>query len=249
MFGNRKRKIIDIYHYSDKGDRKRNEDTCAVYQKKEKEYLFAVADGLGGHGEGARASQLAVNTMLENFKEIELNNPEQLSDWFQDCNKRILNIQTTNCQMKTTLVVLHIKDNLAMWAHIGDTRLYHFVDGKISDQTCDHSVSQMAVFSGEIKPEEIRGHIDRNRLLRAIGSDQNNKAEISDRIELRGKSHAFLLCTDGFWEYVYEHEMEEAFSNASTAEEWINNMLIYVRKRIKQENDNNTAIAVIVNRK
>lgn len=247
MFGSRKRKIVDIYYYSDRGGRETNEDTCAVYQKKKKEYLFVVADGLGGHGEGGRASQIAVSTILKNFKKKELNNPKQLCDWFEECNEQILKIQSVNCHMKTTLVVLHIKDNLAMWAHIGDTRLYHFVDGKISDQTCDHSVSQMAVFRGEIKPEEIRGHVDRNRLLRAIGNEQKNKAEISERIELKGNSHSFLLCTDGFWEYVYEQEMEESLLRASTAEEWIKHMQIYAEKRIKQKNDNHSAIAVIVN--
>ena len=249
MFGNLIKETMDIFQYSDIGGRQINEDTCAVFHKKRKEHCFVVADGLGGHGCGAQASQTAVASISEIFLSDELEYPEDFLAWFQKANKAVFDIQSTNCKMKTTLVALYIKDNDAMWAHIGDSRLYHFVNGRLVEQTLDHSVSQMAVLCGEISSDEIRGHIDRNRLLRALGREENVRIEVSEKINLKGKKHAFLLCTDGFWEYIYENEMEEALLAADSAEQWMNNMLVYMKSHMKKGNDNNTAIAIIVNEK
>lgn len=241
-----KRKPVDICHHSNIGGRPENEDSFTVY-KKGKKYLCAVADGLGGHGGGAKASQTAIDIIHKNMNQQELENPKQFLDWFQECNDEVYKLQSAQCQMKTTLVVLYINNTYASWAHIGDSRLYHFVNGKIEHQTFDHSVSQMAVFRGEITSAEIRGHIDRNKLLRAIGREQNVKIDISEKISLKENKHAFLLCTDGFWEYIYENEMEEALKEASSAQEWMNNMLVYINDRVKKGNDNNTAVAVMIN--
>lgn len=249
MFGRFFKKPIDIFSYSNIGGRQENEDTCAVFEKQKNEYCCVVADGLGGHGGGARASRTAAAVISEHFLSDEIENPEDFNTWFQKANQAVLEIQSPDCRMKTTLVTLYIKDKSAMWAHIGDSRLYHFVEGKLAGQTLDHSVSQMAVFRGEITPEEVRGHVDRNRLLRALGSEKNIRIDVSEESSLKGKQHAFLLCTDGFWEYIYETEMEEALAGASSAKEWLQNMLGYMKRRMRKDNDNNTAITVIVNEK
>ena len=128
--------------------------------------------------------------------------------------------------------------------HIGDSRLYHFRDGKLLKQTTDHSVSQMAVFMGEITTHEIRFHEDRNKVLRALGSN-SAKAEISEETELEEGRDAFLLCTDGFWEYVYEQEMEQALSQADSPKDWIRRMQKILQTRVPADNDNFTAAAVI----
>lgn len=133
-----------------------------------------------------------------------------------------------------------------MWAHIGDSRLYHFLDGELIEQTFDHSVSQMAVLRGEISQEEIRGHVDRNRLLRAIGREDTIKIDCSDIVDMEGEDHAFLLCTDGFWEYVTEDEMEKDLRKSRSPGEWLDRMLKRLDKRTrKKNNDNNSAVAIM----
>ena len=145
--------------------------------------------------------------------------------------------------MKTTLVFLYIEDGCARWMHIGDSRLYHFSGGHLQSQTMDHSVSQMAVLMGEITPQEIRFHEDRNRVLRALGGD-NAKPDVSAPVILTGGNDAFLLCTDGFWEYVYEEEMEKTLQNAKTPQEWLKSMETILRTRTPADSDNFTAAAV-----
>ena len=63
-------------------------------------------------------------------------------------------------------------------------------------------------------------------------------------MQLELGSHAFLLCSDGFWEYVLEEEMEEDLRISSNEEEWIVRMHARLCKRIPSDNDNNTAAAV-----
>ena len=127
--------------------------------------------------------------------------------------------------------------------HVGDSRLYHFRDGKLQKQTTDHSVSQMAVFMGEITTHEIRFHEDRNKVLRALGSD-SCKAELSQQLRVEEGRDAFLLCTDGFWEYVYEDEMEKTLREADSPKDWIRAMEKILKTRVTAGNDNYTAAAL-----
>ena len=145
--------------------------------------------------------------------------------------------------MKTTLVFLTLEDGQARWMHVGDSRLYHFRSGKLQTQTMDHSVSQMAVLMGEITPREIRFHEDRNRVLRALGGD-NAKPELSHTVMLTGGEDVFLLCTDGFWEYVYEEEMEALLKKCASPKKWLAEMEKLVHSRAPSDNDNFTAAAV-----
>lgn len=168
-----------------------------------------------------------------------------LTDWARQANRAVLALQTRQCAMKTTLVLLTLEPGRAAWAHVGDSRLYHFVDGKLAFQTRDHSVAQIGVMLGEITLDEIRFHEDRSRVLRALGQDEELNVETREEPLGPGR-HAFLLCSDGFWEYVLEAEMEAALAEASDPEDWIARMRAYLQGRIPPGNDNNTAAAVWV---
>ena len=236
---------MDTFFYSDLGGRTENEDSATILEEPGKGMLAVIADGLGGHGGGAKASQTAMRTVLELFSAKKVTEPADLSPWFEQANQQVSALQTPDCKMKTTMVMLHIKDDMAMWAHVGDSRLYHFVNGKLTEQTMDHSVSQMAVFRGEITQDQIRGHEDRNRLTSALGGSGKIKPELSEKIALSGAEHAFLLCTDGFWEYVYEEEMAQALQGAASARDWMEKMGQCLVSHAKPGHDNNSAAAVI----
>lgn len=235
----------DTFFYSDIGGRSENEDSATIMEEPGKGCLAVVADGLGGHGGGAEASQVALQTVLELFAKTAVSMPQELLPWFEAANQAVCAMQTPKCRMKTTMVMLHIRDDMAMWAHVGDSRLYHFVNGRLVEQTVDHSVSQMAVFRGEITLREIRGHEDRNRLTSAIGKQGVVNAELSERVSLAGLNHAFLLCSDGFWEYVYEEEMEECLNSSRTAREWMEKMARCLISHAKPGHDNNSAAAIL----
>ena len=232
--------------YTDVGGREVNEDSVGEWDNNGS-YCFVLADGLGGHGRGECASAMAVQTALELF---ETENPETYLDTcFTTAQQNILDEQGRNqelADMKTTMVVLTVDAQGAKWGHIGDSRLYYFEKNKLIGRTLDHSVPQMLVNAGEIKEKDIRGHEDRNRLLRVLGSPWGNHS-----YELSGaestKRQAFLLCSDGFWELIEEKTMLQLLKKAATVEEWLDMMVEEVKTNGQgKEMDNNSAIAVWV---
>lgn len=239
---------MDFDLLTNQGERDNNEDSVGMIENNG-EYCFVVADGLGGHGFGEVASGLAVKTILESFVEKGLNG-DFLGEAIQKAQNHVLEKQTQNrdfCDMKTTLVVLHINSETARFAHVGDSRLYYFCGGKLKKRTLDHSVPQMLVLSGEIKEKEIRHHDDRNRLLRVIGTPWNGpKYEISEEIHLKKtKRNAFLLCTDGFWELIDEKTMVRFLKQARTCNEWNRLMQEYIVQAGKGTGmDNYSAVAI-----
>lgn len=234
---------ISTAYVSDAGGREKNDDTVRIIQQPDGICVF-VGDGLGGYDGGRIASSTAANVIEEYRNKESFLDEVHMQRAAVMANEAVFEQQKTRRgQMKTTLVVLSIEDDKARWMHVGDSRLYHFVNGKLRCQTMDHSVSQVAVLMGEITQKEIRFHEDRNRVLRALGSE-NAKPDISPVTNLSAEKEAFLLCTDGFWEYVYENEMEQALQAAKTPQEWLDEMLKLLRKRVPEDNDNYSAAVI-----
>lgn len=235
--------MIQTASYTDVGGRPANEDTVRLSTREGGRLCALVADGLGGHGGGAQASAAAAEVICSAWDGRA--DPAALTEWTRQANRKVLSLQTRQCAMKTTLVLLALEPGKAAWAHVGDSRLYHFVDGRLAFQTRDHSVAQIGVMLGEITLDEIRFHEDRSRVLRALGQDEDLNVEAAEQPLAPGR-HAFLLCSDGFWEYVLEPEMEATLARASDPEDWIARMRVYLKDRIPADNDNNTAAAVWV---
>ena len=236
---------VSTFGYSDIGGRPTNEDNGGIYVYTDK-IIAVAADGLGGEGGGDIASLIALEELSRCGTEGELPDKETICACFKNANERILKRQQDAAAMKTTAVYLCIYKHRSVWAHIGDSRLYHFYQGKLSHFTLDHSVSQMAVLMDEIERKDIPKHPGRNRLLKALGCvEEDMEPQISEPILLQPGSHAFLLCTDGFWEYLEENEIEESLLYAQTAEEWVNRLRGYITKRCSRDHDNNTAMAII----
>lgn len=232
------------------GDRAYNEDYAGVRQRGNA-FCFVLADGLGGHGGGARASSLAAETVLEDFAR----QGEVQGDYLQGCMQRaqtqLLEEQRREgCpfQMKTTMVVLLADAHAMLWGHIGDSRLYYFKNKRYVQRTADHSVPQMLVTAGEVSENRIRGHADRNRLLRVMGTEwgTHSGCEISGRLQQTGDD-AFLLCSDGFWEWIGERKMCSTLRHSKTPGAWLERMEKSVKKSGRAGSmDNYTAIAVFL---
>jgi serine/threonine protein phosphatase PrpC len=230
------------------GDRTCNEDS-AVCVERDGTYCFVVADGLGGHGKGEVASGKLVDVFKRAFESGPKENGAFLDAAFLKAQDEILAMQRAANQrsdMKTTAVALSILDGRCQWGHIGDSRLYLFQKNKIKTRTLDHSVPQMLVLSGEIREKQIRSHPDRNRLLRVVGVNWDAPQYVlSDECDLAA-CQAFLLCSDGFWEWIDEKKMRAFLKKSAAADLWLDQMMREVEKNGSgREMDNYTAIAVI----
>ena len=238
-----------MIHYAsvhEQGGRKYQEDFLGVFCQNNFG-VFALADGLGGHGLGDLASECVVRYAFEQYV------PGcEASEYFQEVflggNERLLQIQDQRNDMrsaKTTLVCAVVEEGMLQAAYIGDSRLYYFRQGKIQFCTADHSVLQMLVQAGEIRPDEIRKHPDRNRLLRVLGErDRPIKYQEISPIPLT-PGDQILLCTDGFWEYVLEEEMEKDLAKARNPDDWMSRMRRKVRRRgFWERQDNYSALGI-----
>lgn len=230
------------------GGREINEDYC-MFEQRDGFMCCIVADGLGGHKGGQMASKTAAGRIMEAFFEFPDVTPERMLYCFEEAQSAVMELQAGNRllhSMKTTAVVLLCGHRQALWGHIGDSRLYYFKGGSLVFQTRDHSVPQAMVNAGEIREKDIRFHEDRNRLLRAIGQHQPPRFEILEEAVPIRAGDAFLLCTDGFWEYVYENEMVKDLRKSHHPKAWLDLMEKRLNRRADRGHDNYTAVAVML---
>jgi len=232
---------ISAAYYSSIGGRDKNEDSLALQENKDN-VLAIVADGLGGHAHGEIASRLAVNTVTAQLGQAQIC-VFSLEKAISDSNRLIMEDPQSK-GMKSTVAVVWFDNTYCLAGTVGDTRIYQFRDGKIVFQSKDHSVTQLEVLAGDLKEEEIRGNKDRNRLIRALGAKDEVKSDI---VPLKiCKGDAFLLCSDGFWESIWEEDMLKTLNEEMSAQEWLSNMRKIAESNMKDDCDNNTAICIII---
>ena len=224
--------------YTDPGKRENNEDSLGLFPAGGG-LLALVADGLGGHADGEIASRLAVSRVSG---ELEAAEPEEdtLAYALIHADKAI---RDTRTGALTTLAALWLKDTLALEAHVGDSRVYQFRDGKLLFQSTDHSLVQMAALVGKLPPEQIRRHKDRNKLFRVLGEDSEEPKVDSTELTVR-PGDRFLICSDGFWEPVTEEDMLRPLQISPTPQSWLAAMREILTAARDPKQDNNTAICI-----
>jgi protein phosphatase len=177
--------------------------------------LFAVADGMGGHHDGEKASAVAVRTigqqligklyldlLVPSNKESDLDKPtiaEMLNDAIQKANAAV---SEQVPEGGTTLTVATIIGDMIYIGHVGDSRAYLISGDTIEQITRDHSLVQRLVELDQLTPEEAAAHQHRNVLYRAIGQTEN--LEVDALVRRLPPGGRLLLCSDGLWNLVPE---------------------------------------------
>lgn len=231
---------------SSRGGRENNQDSCG-HVLNGASGCWVLCDGLGGHRAGEVASKMAVDAALESFHTNGAVTPEALQAHVERAQRAVVEKQEADPEltgMRTTLVLLAAGDSGARWIHAGDSRLYWFSGGKIREQTRDHSVPQRLADAGEIAIDQIRFHEDRARLLRSLGAKQDPGAVAGAMPGAPAPGDAFLLASDGFWEWVLETEMESTLAASKHPKPWLQQMEATLKQRATGEFDNYSAIAV-----
>jgi serine/threonine protein phosphatase PrpC len=201
-----------LYQESRIGGRKANQDRIG-HAYSDDAIVMALADGMGGHARGEVAAQLLVDTVLEYFQRLarpRLDDPtEFLLDSIYTAHERINEYaigQKLKDTPRTTCVVCVIQGGRANWAHVGDSRLYHFNRDALAVRTLDHSAVQQLLEEGQLSEEEIAGHPDRNKLYNSVGGFILPNIDLSPRADLHD-GDVLLLASDGFWTEFRDDEM------------------------------------------
>lgn len=167
--------------------------------------LLVVADGMGGHADGAHAAHMAIATAERLWNECDgrPQDPATLLDHlFRETQAALRNpgVAAPDEQPGTTLVALYIGAQHAWWAHCGDSRLYHFEGEHLITRTRDHTHVQALVDAGKLREEDMATHPAQNQLLQALGVVDPIRVDHNDA-PLTPESR-FLLCSDGYWEQI-----------------------------------------------
>lgn len=231
--------------FSRAGTRAKNEDYAAFSCKKRRCGVWAVADGLGGHRDGEIAAECAVSTAIAEFEQSYKLDSDNIGRIMSCVNQAV---RDKHCgdhgydSMKTTIAAMFVHRGRAVFSHVGDSRVYLFRKGRIVFQTADHTLSRIRMQNGS---GDVRNDSERNSLLCAIGAFEDVHADITTSIRLK-KGDAVLLCTDGFWEKIFEERMQDTLSISSSPEQWLALMEHHHTKAQTQNQDNYTAMAVFV---
>lgn len=226
--------------YSDIGKRENNEDSCNIVQE-DNSLVAIVADGLGGHANGEVASRIAAENIPRDTLGCDFDEDE-LGYAILDSHKDICGTNSSAC---TTVAALWISDDRAIAAHVGDSRIYQFRDGKIIYQSEDHSMVQIAISLGELSADACRHHKDRNKVYNVLGDkDERPKIETCELDVLPGDR--FLLCSDGFWEPITEEVMLETVFSSPAPQVWLDSMKDKILELNEPKQDNNTAVLIFI---
>ncbi len=221
---------IESFYLSDPGkQRGNNEDAAGNFEPidalelEQSGRLYVIADGLGGHQMGEKASAYAVQTLLKTYYKTPEVPPERRlreniqrihQDIFSDAQKSL----AAGEKMATTIVAAVVREDFLQVAHVGDSRAYLIRDGQAQQLTADHSYVGDLLRSGTLSEEQAMKSPYRNRLTRSVGGNEAiPEVDVSSRIPLRG-GDIILLCTDGLTQYITPQDLLRITANKSARE-------------------------------
>lgn len=188
--------------------------------------FFVIADGIGGLNAGEIAAKEATEHFSQEVKNVIAASPKDMDCWIHSLqnsiyktNAYIHHLSQNNSQLQgmgTTLSGLLLLNDIALFVHVGDSRIYLYRDKKLHQLTQDHTI---------IKKEIIQGKKFRykNLITRAIGTSSSVEPEIR-AIKIQ-KNDIFMLCTDGLSNFLKLNEMEQIFHKSLSLKYLTKNLL------------------------
>lgn len=244
---------LNAYGYSDPGlVRENNEDVWGCLPD---HHFYVLADGMGGHQAGEVAAREAVMFICAHMrKQIEKHAAGEMSAGqaieliravIQDTNQFVFELSKTHetlYGMGTTLCTLYFHDDYAIYAHVGDSRIYRFRRHRLEQLTQDHSLISEMLNQGKITVADKNGILYKNIITKAIGTD----AEVEPAVHLsiiRPKD-CFFMCSDGISDLLSRQEIEGFLGQPYTVEEKVRGLICAAKQ--KGGFDNITAVLVEV---
>lgn len=175
--------------------RENNEDRFLLRKLTDSASLLAVADGMGGQAGGEVAAQLMIDILAECAPPSDEKKLAALISKAHQAIRAAAAMDQALKGMGTTATLALVDAAAVYWAHVGDSRLYHFRAGILKQVTSDQNLAGVMIGRGELTPEQARCSPLSDILLQCAGGDEC--LCITGRFAT-GPGELLLLCTDGF---------------------------------------------------
>ena len=216
---------MQTFYFTDPGKvRSHNEDSVTIINNENKEFILAIADGMGGHKAGEIASSIAIEHIINSFNNIDtIGTKEDAIDWLRnivkEINEQIFQYAKKNPESKglgTTLVIAIKTEDYILFGNIGDSSGYVIKNGILHKVTKDHTYVGMLINNGKLSEESAKNHPGKNLLTRALGA--NDPIEI-DIFDIDTSVKGLFLCSDGLTNMVSTEQIEKVLNSNLSIEE------------------------------
>ena len=214
-------------------------------------YVLAVlADGIAGAA-GAEQVLHTAKQVFDEFKPGDRPTVERLQQLLRDIVQEthlIVNMNAVAAQAATpdhaSFVGLVLTPHgEAVWAHVGDSRLYYFHGGKCAARTSDAGYVDHLVSSDRLPLEAARNHRKSKLLLNVLGNSRKDPFITFGERSTLAPGDAFLLCSDGLWHFFTDAELGAATAKASPRQ--ASEMLINKAGERSQGKGGNCSMAIV----
>ncbi len=238
------------FYITDSGRvRSHNEDSVTIVKNETGEHLMMVADGMGGHRAGEIASSMVVTHLGSAFSKL-----STIGTKFDAVNWLNENINTINTNiikysndypdstgMGTTIVLAMLTKDFLIFGNIGDSSGFVLKNNKLHKITKDHTLVNLLVDAGEIKPEDAQNHPKKNVLMKALGTEGKQELDIFD-VDMN--VDAIMLCSDGLTNMLTKEQIEKVLlDNELTIED---KLIKIIKKCNARGGTDNISIAYLV---
>jgi serine/threonine protein phosphatase PrpC len=194
------------------GHRAENQDRVEIVVKGPSALLIVV-DGMGGHAEGARASEVTIDCVTKRFNatgQPVLDPQGFLISALAEAHDQVVELGggiNLEQRPRATCAVCLVQDQNAYWAHIGDSRIYQLRAGKVLHRSRDHSHVELLLHEGVIQEEEVNSHPMRNFVECCLGGDEPLPDMSISGPRRLNSGDVLLLCSDGLWSGVTDQTL------------------------------------------
>ncbi len=233
------------------GDRAENQDRVMIVAGDSATLLICI-DGMGGHADGARAAQVASETIAQEFSRISRPVLDPQGFLHRAIGRAHANLvamgvdRSMESRPRATCAVCLLQDQAAFWAHVGDSRLYLLRNQAVTQRTRDHSHVELLLQEGLIEEDEIADHPMRNFVECCLGGDVRlPQMTITGQTRLQADD-VLIACTDGMWSGLGDEQIVSAFAGREVFADGLNALGKMALKACSPYADNTSAVAARV---
>ena len=213
-------KTCEAFANSHKGlVRKTNEDRHLMKELSDGSVLISIADGLGGEVAGDYAAEIITGKIAGIRSITKGKEEEELSETAFAADRAMVREKESIEELEgmgTTLVSILLRDHIVYWIHIGDSRMYHFVDNTLKQITIDQTFARLLVEEGEITEEEAKTHYSRKVMDQCIGFGDFVPETGSFPVK---KDDLVILSTDGLHKKIKHQEFNDILKENNSLKE------------------------------